>query len=72
MADLTGKQATARRFIGDDLADAIRDVADAIKLLPHAGLDDPAALKADLVQANAALVKARQTATDQGIKAHND
>lgn len=71
MADLTDKQATARRFIGDAIDEAIRDVDDADALLSHAGLNDSPALGADLAQARAALVKAQQTAAAQGIEAHD-
>lgn len=71
MADLTDKQATARRFIGDALDEAIRDVDDAAELLQRAGADDPATLKADLALARAALVKAQAAAAAQGIEAHD-
>ncbi|MCP9947211.1 hypothetical protein [Actinomadura madurae] len=71
MAEPTERQATARRFIGDALDEAIRDVDDTGELLPHAGLADLAELKADLAQARTALVQARKTAAALGIRGHD-
>jgi hypothetical protein len=56
-----GGEGTARRYIGLDIEDALRDIGDVRNLLPPAHLKCEGELLGHLAEAEAALQKARIT-----------
>lgn len=64
MADADEKQATARLYMRRDLDDALGQVEDARKLLPHAGLSNAHHVLPRLDEAIGALKSAREAVGD--------